>query len=186
VEKQAIDKLVLDLEAEVGREKDKKNAFNSNLKREERLSRSLEKQVGLLEKQVLELTSKLVHCCGVCGGRSTIEVQHISDQTVPRNWVTFGELDVLAFSDNTTLTITKATDGSEFVDDKTTNVQANCFYRGLFPVVVVDVAELTPNREKARFDPCVWGLYDNAGIIYAARKPFASEMSMHTRNVNMS
>ncbi|KAI3983019.1 hypothetical protein MKX01_004896 [Papaver californicum] len=127
--------------------------------------------LGALEKQVMDLTSKLGQGCSVGGGSSAKE-PWIRDQPVPSNWVCFSELDVLVFSKNTALTITKATSGSKFRDDKTTNIQANCFYRGIFPILVVDVAELTsPDREEC--DPSIWGLHNNAGINYVARKPFA-------------
>ncbi|KAI3881070.1 hypothetical protein MKX03_015700, partial [Papaver bracteatum] len=178
VEKEAVNKRAFDLEAEntslkaeVNREKSEK--ILAGLKREEILA-----GIEALEKQVSDLTSKIVQCCGAVSGGSEVEKPQISGNTVPSNWVTFGELDVLASSKNTSFAITKSIGGSNFRNDKTTNVHPSCFYRGLYPIVVVDVAELTPNREKARFDPCVWGLYDNAGVIYAARKPFASEMSV--------
>ncbi|KAI3909014.1 hypothetical protein MKX01_038835, partial [Papaver californicum] len=90
-----------------------------------------------LEKQVMDLTSKLGQGCSI-GGGSSAEEPCIRDQPVPSNWVSFSELDVLVFLKNTALTITKATGGSKFGDDKTTNVQANWFYRGIFPIVVVD------------------------------------------------
>lgn len=178
-EKEAIiDKRVLALEAEnailkgeFNRERDGKNALIDGLKREDMLA-----GLTALQQHVMDLTSKLDQCCGVAGDVSPIEEPWITNQTVPGNWVSFGELDVLPLSKNPTLTITKAAGGSKLGDDKTTNIQAKCFYRGIYPIVVVDVAELTPNREEARFDSSVWGLFDNAGICYAARKPFASEM----------
>ncbi|KAI3964040.1 hypothetical protein MKW92_014283, partial [Papaver armeniacum] len=76
----------------------------------------------------------------------------------------------------------------EFREDKTTNVKVEHFYRGmmngdlLYPIVVVDVEELIPNKEKAMFDPNVWGLFNNAGAYYAARKPYESEEIQVTHN----
>ncbi|KAI3940834.1 hypothetical protein MKW92_014394 [Papaver armeniacum] len=155
---------VLDVEAENSRLK--AEAEKSALERKDMLSG--------LEKQVADLTLKLAQCCG---GGSPTEEPWITDQAVPSNWVAFEELCVLEYSQNIPLIVTKATGGLKLGDDKTTNVQANCFYRGKFPIMVVDVAELTPNREEARFDPCIWGSYTHAGNTYAARKLFASEMS---------
>ncbi|KAI3881073.1 hypothetical protein MKX03_015703, partial [Papaver bracteatum] len=168
VEKEAIERRVLMLDAE--------NAvLEVNGNRDEKVLASLK----ALEKQISDLTSKPVQCCGASGG-SSAEDPWIIGQTVPSNWVRFSDLDVIAFSKNTPLTITKTTGGSKLRDDNTTNVQINRFYGGIFPIVVVDVAELTPNREDARFDPDVWGSYNNAGISYAARKPFASEIPDYT------
>lgn len=79
------------------------------------------------------------------------------------------------------MTVTKATGGLKFGGDTTSNVQSNYFHGGISPIVLVDIAELTPNKEEARFDPNVWGLYNNAGISYAARKPFDSELSIEER-----
>lgn len=176
VEKEALDKRVLDLEAEnailksqVNRERNEK--ILAGLKREEILA-----GLDALEKQVSDLTSKLVQCCGAAGSGKSVEEPWITGQTIPSNWVPFKKLDVL--SKDIPLTITNPTGGSKFRKDNTTNVQANCFYRGIFPIVVVDIAELTPNREEARFDPDVWSSYNNNGIIYAARKPFSSEISV--------
>lgn len=179
VEKEATDKRVRDLVAEnatlkaqVKRERDEKNTLIKSLKRDEKL-------VDLLEKQVSDLKLELVQCCGAARVGSLIEEPWITGQTVLSNWVPIGELDVLAVLKNTTLPITKVTGGSKSGADNTTNVKASCFSRRLIPIVVVDVANLSPNKEKARFDPCVWGSYEDAGIMYAARKPFAPETSVN-------
>ncbi|MCL7048519.1 hypothetical protein MKW94_000577 [Papaver nudicaule] len=159
-EKADSDKRVLDLESEISRERDEKSA---------------------LKQQVLDLTSKLsVQCSDAAGsgGSSIDEEPWITGQTVPSNWVPFDDLDVQSFSKNVPLMITKATGGLKFGDDNTTNVQASRFYGGIFPIAVVDIGELTPNREEARFNPDVWSRYYNAGITYAARKLFPSEISI--------
>ncbi|KAI3974679.1 hypothetical protein MKX01_004408, partial [Papaver californicum] len=62
-----------------------------------------------LEKQVSDLTSKLAQCCGAAGGGLSVEEPWITGHAVPNNWVRFEDLDVLAFSENTPLKITKAT-----------------------------------------------------------------------------
>ncbi|KAI3877985.1 hypothetical protein MKW92_026691, partial [Papaver armeniacum] len=168
------------LKAEIQRERDAKSVPVNDLsgeKADQKHKELLARFAGLeayLEKNV---TSKLEGCCGA-GGESVVEGSWMNGNTVPSNWVRFEELDVQTFSKKTTLTITKATGAPNFGVDKTTNIETNNFYRGIFPIVVVNVAELTPNREEARFDPDIWGCYNNAGISYAARKPFASEMSV--------
>lgn len=171
------------LKAEVQRERDAKTAFINGLngeKSHQKHEELLARLAGLeahLEKQILGVSSKLEGCCGAEDG-SAVEGPWMSGHTIPSSWVPFEELDVQTFSKNTTLTITKADGAPKFGVDKTTNVETSYFYRGMFPIVVVNVAELTPNREEARFDPDIWGSYSNAGISYAARKPFASEMSV--------
>ncbi|KAI3881075.1 hypothetical protein MKX03_015705, partial [Papaver bracteatum] len=147
-------------------------AERSGLKREDMLS-----GLKALEEQVSDLTSQLVQCCGAAGGGSSAEQPWITGQAVPNNWVSFEDLDFQKFTKNIPLlAITKATSGLKFEDDNSTNVEANHFCRGIYPIVVVDIAELTPNREEARFDPNVWSLYKNSGTCYAAREPSASEM----------
>ncbi|KAI3881076.1 hypothetical protein MKX03_015706, partial [Papaver bracteatum] len=117
----------------------------------------------------MDLTSKLSQCCVAVGDGSSIKEPWITGRTVPSNWVPFEELDVhQAFSKIIPLAISKATGGLKFGDDNTTNIQVNHFYQGIYPIVVVNVAELTPNRREARFDPEGWSLYTNAGISYAA------------------
>ncbi|KAI3987211.1 hypothetical protein MKX01_031695 [Papaver californicum] len=170
-EKEALEAEKFILRAELSKERDEKSVLINGLRTEDMLA-SLE----ALEKQVSDLTSKLVKCCGAAGGGLSVEEPWITGHAVPNNWVRFEDLDVLAFSENTPLKITKATGGPVFGNDNTTNVRANRFYHGVFPIVVVDIAGLTPNREEVRFDPYVWGFYNNAGISYAARKPFASEI----------
>ncbi|MCL7025062.1 hypothetical protein MKW94_006116 [Papaver nudicaule] len=173
--KEDLDKRVLDLEAEINRERDEKSVLVNCLKREDVLMAGLE----ALQQQVLDLTSKLsVQCSDAAGsgGSSIAEEPWITGQTVPGNWVPFKDLDVQPFSKNIPLMITKAAGGLKFGDDNTTNVHASRFYGGIYPIVVVHIAELTPNRDEARFDPDVWSRYTNAGITYAARQPFPSEM----------
>ncbi|MCL7041939.1 hypothetical protein MKW94_023580 [Papaver nudicaule] len=141
---------------------------------------ALEEKVTLLEAKISSLEeAQEKTCCGAAGsGGSSMEEPWITGQTVPSNWVPFDDLDVQSFSKNVPLMITKATGGLKFGDDNTTNVQASRFYGGIFPIAVVDIGELTPNREEARFDPDVWSRYYNAGITYAARKLFPSEISI--------
>ncbi|KAI3968333.1 hypothetical protein MKW92_052322, partial [Papaver armeniacum] len=155
--------------------RDEKSSLINGLKKEEILT-----GLEALEKQVLDMTSKFEQCCGAAGGALSVDEQPwITGQTIPSNWVPFEELDVHhAFSKIIPLAISKAAGGLKFTDDTTTNIQANRFYQGIYPIVVVNIAELTPNRKEARFDPDVWSLYTNAGISYAARKPFPSEMSV--------
>ncbi|MCL7026349.1 hypothetical protein MKW94_026192 [Papaver nudicaule] len=183
-EKEASDKRVLDLEADVNKERDEKSVLINGLKREDMLMAGLE----ALQQQVLDLTSKLsVQCCDAAGsdGSSIDEEPWITGQTVPGNWVPFKDLDVQPFSKNISLMITKAAGGLKFGDDNTTNVKSSRFYGGIFPIVLVPIAELTPNRDEARFDPDVWSRYTNAGITYAAREPFPSEMAIDAHKTSV-
>ncbi|MCL7044827.1 hypothetical protein MKW94_002472 [Papaver nudicaule] len=168
------------IEQALEKKKEALEAENANLKAQANRERGDEILAGLeaLGKQVLDLTLKPVHCCGGAGVGSSVEEPWTTGHTVPSNWVSFRDLDVEPFSKNIPLMITKATGGLKFGDDNTTNVRASHFYGGIFPIVVVHIAELTPDREEARFDPDVWSRYVNAGIEYAARKPFPSEMSI--------
>lgn len=153
-EKQALEKKVSDLYEQLNREK---QAY---------------------ENQILDLTSKLEQCSGggAKDGLSVDEEHWMTGNTVPSNWVPFEKLDALnAFPSNNPLTITKAEAPGKHVhfEDDTTNVQGNRFYvGGEFPIVIVNVDELVPDKENARFDPDIWGLFQNAGTSYAARKPY--------------
>ncbi|KAI3978221.1 hypothetical protein MKX01_013052, partial [Papaver californicum] len=172
------------LKAEIQKKRDVKSVCNNDLnggKADQKHEELLARLAGLethLEKQILDVASKLEGRCGAGGGSAAEEPWMNGHDKVPSNWVSFEDLDVQTFSKNTTLTITKAAGAPKFGVDNTTNIHANHFYRGIFPIVLVNVAELTPNREEARFDGDIWGSYNNAGITYAARKPFALEMSM--------
>ncbi|KAI3838892.1 hypothetical protein MKX03_002668 [Papaver bracteatum] len=157
-----VEKRLFDLEATVATLRDE---FKRNYDCEK-----AEKQV--LKEQVSELTSKLKECCG-----STDEEPWKSGNSpVPKNWVPFEDLDVQNFPRNASLKIIKAPGALKFVEDTTTNVQASRFYGGLYPIVVVNVEELIPDKHDARFDPNIWGSYSNAGTSFAARKLFKSEM----------
>ncbi|MCL7051737.1 hypothetical protein MKW94_020117 [Papaver nudicaule] len=130
-----------------------------------------------LEKQVLELTTKLEECRGAGSGSADVQPWMTSD-TVPSHWVPFEDLDTLNLnlSKNTPVkTIMEEPGKPKLVKDVTTNIQVSRFYRGAF-IVAVNVAELSPDNKKARFDPEFWGLYTNEGVTYAARKPLDSEM----------
>ncbi|KAI3977700.1 hypothetical protein MKX01_009585 [Papaver californicum] len=117
------------------------------------------------EKQVLDLTAKLEEYSGAKGG--SVDDEHwMTGHAVPSYVVPFEELDVLnTFPRNTPLRITKA--GAQ---------PRRRFSGGVFPIVIVNVEELVPDKENARFGPDIWGLFQNTGTCYAARKPFKSEM----------
>ncbi|KAI3836606.1 hypothetical protein MKX03_014010, partial [Papaver bracteatum] len=144
----------------------------------EKLNEKLNRE-QLLEKQVSDLATELEECrgAGAGGGGSTDVQPWMSSDAIPSHWVPFEELDVLHLPKNTPVTIMEELGKPKFVEDATTNVQVHRFYRGTF-IVAVNVAELTPDSEKARFDPDIWGLYKNAGVSYAARKPLEPEMSV--------
>ncbi|XP_026429648.1 uncharacterized protein LOC113326058 [Papaver somniferum] len=133
-----------------------------------------------LEKKILELSAKLEKSCGCVGvGSSDDEVPWMitGQPAVPSNWVSYYDLDVQTFPEDNHLNFNEVMWVPEFAEDNTTNVRANCFYRGLtFPIVAVNVAELTLAEENARFDPDVWGLYEFGGTYYAARKQFEWEL----------
>ncbi|KAI3957050.1 hypothetical protein MKW92_035856, partial [Papaver armeniacum] len=175
---------LVDLEAENSTLKDEVKRLTNGLNTEKSTDQKHEEVLArfsaleALDLQVLDLTSKFLQCCGAGGGSSVEEHPWISGHTVPGDWVPFDELDVLNFFKTTTLTITKDASAPKFLEDNTTNVRASHFYRGVYPIVLVNVEELIPNREEARFDRHVWGCYNNAGINYAARKQFASEISV--------
>ncbi|KAI3853250.1 hypothetical protein MKW92_007737, partial [Papaver armeniacum] len=179
-----VDKRLADLEAENSTLKDEVKRLTDSLNAEKSTDQKHEEVLArlaaleALDSQVLDLASKLVQRCGAGGGSSVEEQPWISGHTVPSNWVPFEELDVLTFSKTTPLTITKDAGAPKFLEDNTTNVRASHFYRGVYPIALVNVEELIPNREEARFDRDVWGCYNNAGINYAARKQFASEISV--------
>ncbi|KAI3880957.1 hypothetical protein MKX03_007803, partial [Papaver bracteatum] len=134
-----------------------------------------------LEKKNSELTSKLEESCGAGGESADKEEPWITDHPVPSNWVPFDDLDVQMFPKDNHLKISKVIGAPKFGEDNTTNVRLNRFYRGVYPIVVVNVAELIPNQDEARFDPKIWSVYRNEGISYAARKPFESEMLVDER-----
>ncbi|KAI3842614.1 hypothetical protein MKX03_027278 [Papaver bracteatum] len=128
------------------------------------------------EKEVFDLTAKLEECRGAGSGSPDVQ-PWMSLDTVPSHWVPFEELDVLNLPKITPLTVMEKPSKPRFVEDATTNIFVNRFYRGTF-IVAVNVAELSPDNEKARFDPEFWGLYKNADVTYAARKPLKLEMSV--------
>ncbi|KAI3881899.1 hypothetical protein MKX03_021268 [Papaver bracteatum] len=142
-----------------------------------------------LEIEVAGLKLKLERCCpnggaAVCASVSaSVYIEPwMNGYTVAYDWVPFEDLCVREFSrSGRPLTLAKTVSGAPaFSEDNTTNVHVNYFYRGLlnkrvYPIVIVNVVELIPNKEKARFDPNIWSLFNNAGITYAARKPFESE-----------
>lgn len=134
---------------------------------------ALDIKVSDLEKKISELTSKLEEGCGVGGGSADKE-PWMTGHPVPSNWVSYDDLDVRTFPKDNHLNITKVL--PKFAEDKTTNVHSARFYSGVFPIVVVNVDELIPNKEDARFDPEIWSLCINNRTSYAARKPFESEM----------
>ncbi|XP_026429405.1 uncharacterized protein LOC113325414 [Papaver somniferum] len=169
-EKQALEKRLSDLQEQSNREKQALEKRLSDLREE--LNR--EKQAH--EKQVLDLTSKLEECCGGAKGGSVDKEHWMTSHSISSNLVPFEELDVITFPKNTPLTITKAPTTPVIGEDYSTNVKVNRFYRGVFPIVIVNVEELVPDKENARFSPDIWGLFQNAGTSYAARKPFESEM----------
>ncbi|KAI3911246.1 hypothetical protein MKW92_029619 [Papaver armeniacum] len=126
---------------------------------------ALKKRVSDLEKQVSELTSKLKKCSS-----GLAEEPWKKSGDVPRNLVPFEDLDGLKIPRNTSLKIIKAPGALKFVEDNTTNVRASHFQGGLY-LAAVNVQELmTPNKKEARFDPSIWGVYENAGTEYVARK----------------
>ncbi|KAI3880955.1 hypothetical protein MKX03_007801, partial [Papaver bracteatum] len=128
-----------------------------------------------LEKENFELKSKLEESCGVGvgGGSSDDEEPWMTGPTVLSNWVSLDSLEVFtAFQEDKHLLISKIMGIPKFGRDNTTNVQPNRFSIGIFPIVVMNVPELIPNKEWARFDPDVWSLYQNEGNYYAARSPF--------------
>ncbi|KAI3955727.1 hypothetical protein MKW98_006087 [Papaver atlanticum] len=194
-EKQALKKRISDLEATISSLEDKAKKLTEDINiwldeiselQEEVNQENKAKQA--LEKKVAELTLKLEKCtCGAAEESPTTDKKEqkepwMNDSTVPTNWVPYEEL-VQAFSRSSPLAMTKACecDSAGLSEDSTTNIQVHYFYRGSlrgrpYPVIVVKVEELIPNKEKARFDPSVWGLFNNAGTCYAARKPFESEM----------
>ncbi|MCL7027433.1 hypothetical protein MKW94_030687 [Papaver nudicaule] len=158
-----------ELVAEITLLKDRQNNEVTNLQNllnEEKNS----KQAS--EKIVHDLTAKLEECRGAGGGSGDMQ-PWISSDTVPSHWVAFEELDVLNLPKNVPVTIMEEPSKPKLVKDVTTNV--NRFYRGLF-IVAVNVQDLIPDNEKARFDPDIWGLYKNTGVTYAARKLLKSEM----------
>lgn len=194
-EKQTLKKKISDLEAIISSLEDKAKQLTEDINiwldeiselQEEVNQENKAKQA--LEKKVAELTSKLEKCtCGAAEESPMTDKKEqkepwMNDSTVPSNWVPYEEL-VQAFSRSSPLSMTKACecDSAGLSEDSTTNIQVHYFYRGSlrgrpYPVIVVKVEELIPNKEKARFDPSVWGLFNNAGTCYAARKPFESEM----------
>ncbi|KAI3925293.1 hypothetical protein MKX01_035410 [Papaver californicum] len=191
-DKQTLKKRISDLEAIISVLEDKAKKLTEDINiwldeisdLHEQLNQE-NKAKQALEKKVVEFTSKLEKCtCGAAAeeSSSTDKELWMNDSTVPTNWVPYEEL-VQAFSRSTPLDITKACEcgAADLSKDSTTNIQVHYFYRGLlrgrpYPIMVVNVEELIPNKEKARFDPSVWGLFNNAGTYYAARKPFESEM----------
>ncbi|KAI3997329.1 hypothetical protein MKX01_003132 [Papaver californicum] len=143
-----LEAMVSTLEAEVRRNNSDKNTLIG------------EKQD--LESQVSELTSKLKECCG------SADKEPLKSGNNP-NWVAFEDLDVLNIPRNTSLKITKAPGALKLDEDDTTNVRASRFHGGIY-LVAVNVEELIPGKDEARFDPTFWGQYKNAGTSYAARK----------------
>ncbi|KAI3985688.1 hypothetical protein MKX01_014509 [Papaver californicum] len=133
---------------------------------------ALKKRVSDLEKQVSQLTSKLKECCG----SADEEPWKIGMSTVPKNWVRYEDLDTVKIPRNTSLKIIKAPGALKFGEDNTTNVRVSHFHGGVY-LAAVNIEELIPDKDKARFDPDIWGSYDDAaGKSYAARKLFKSEM----------
>ncbi|KAI3849620.1 hypothetical protein MKX03_008389, partial [Papaver bracteatum] len=138
-----------------------------------------------LEKEVLQLKAKLEECCGAGGGSADRE-PWMSGTALPSTYVPFEELNDQAIPSTRRPLIVTKTSGTTptFGEvDYTTNVQTSYFYQGMlnarlaYPIVLVNVSELLPKKEKARFDPNVWSLFNNAGTFYAARKPFESEIT---------
>ncbi|KAI3936710.1 hypothetical protein MKX01_034139, partial [Papaver californicum] len=187
-------KSISDFKDEIASLKDKNKELNEDLdvwKEEisnvqQQLDRE-KKDKQSLEKEVLRLKAKLEDCCGGVGGGSADREPWMSDTIFPGTWVAFEELNDQAIpSTKRPLIVTKGSSGTTRTfgeQDYTTNIQTSYFSRGMlnarmaYPIVLVDVLELVPNKEKARFDPNVWSLYNNAGTLYAARKPFESEAS---------
>ncbi|MCL7052224.1 hypothetical protein MKW94_024120 [Papaver nudicaule] len=128
---------------------------------------ALRRRVSELEKQVSDLTSELKP--------ADEEPWKSTYSSVPSNWVPYEDLDVQNFIPrNTTLKIIKAPGALKFVEDNT-NVRASRFHGGI-QLVAVNLEELTPDKDEARFDPDIWGSYNHEGTSYAARKLFESEM----------
>ncbi|KAI3990188.1 hypothetical protein MKX01_029166, partial [Papaver californicum] len=175
-EKQALEKRVSNLHAQLNREKNDKQALEKRVSNLHEQLNQDNKDTQALKKQVIDLTSKFEEYC--YGARDGLmdEKPWKSNDEVPSNWVPFEELDVLTFPRNTPLTITKAMGKPVFKEDNTTDVQADHFYQGVFPIVVVNVDKLVPDKDNARFDPDIWGWFQNTGTSYAARKPYESEM----------
>ncbi|MCL7039601.1 hypothetical protein MKW94_025131 [Papaver nudicaule] len=168
-EKQVVEKKISELVAEISSLKDSLNNVVTNLQEQ------LKQEKNDRQAQVSDLTKKLEERRGVEGGSADVQPWMRGD-TVPSHWVPFEELDVLNLPKNIPATTMEEPSMPKFVEEYvTTNVQVNRFYRGTF-IVAVNVGELTPENEKARFDPKFWGLYSNAGVSYAARKPLESEM----------
>ncbi|MCL7028313.1 hypothetical protein MKW94_011047 [Papaver nudicaule] len=175
----ALEKKISDLETTL---KDKETKWTSDINSRRKEVSELQQKLELekkdklaLQNQISELTSKLEETC-VVGSGSTDDEPWLTGHPVPSNWLSFDDLDVHEFPKDNHLNICKVMGASKFGEDNTTNVHSSRFYRGLFPIVVVNVPELTPNHGDARFDPEFWSLYNNEGTSYAARKPFASEM----------
>ncbi|KAI3838902.1 hypothetical protein MKX03_002678 [Papaver bracteatum] len=152
-EKKAVEKINTELKA-------KNSTLEADVQREKNEKRDLEKQVS-------ELTSKLKECCGSADG----EPWKSENTTVPNDWLPLEDLDVLNMPKNTSLKMIKASGALKLGEDNTTNVQASHFYRGIY-LAAVNVEELIPDKDEARFDPNIWGSYKNAGTSYAARKLF--------------
>lgn len=129
-----------------------------------------------LEKQVSELTAKLKECCGSADEESW----KIDNSIVPSNWVSFEDLDALNIPRKTFLKFIKAPGALKFEEDNMTNVRGSRFYGGIY-LAAVNIEELIPDKDDARFDPDIWGVYeDDAGTSYAARKLVKPEMSNDT------
>ncbi|KAI3833966.1 hypothetical protein MKX03_035431, partial [Papaver bracteatum] len=155
-EKEALKKRVSDLESR-----------NAALETEvQMLNEENNNEILELEKEVSELTEKLKECCGSADEESWKN----GDSTVPSNWVPFEDLDALNVPRKTFLKIIKAPGALKFVEDNTTNVRGSRFYGGIY-LAAVNIEELIPDKDEARFDPDIWGVYeDDAGTSYAARK----------------
>ncbi|KAI3911242.1 hypothetical protein MKW92_029615 [Papaver armeniacum] len=161
-EKEALKKRVSDLESR-----------NAALETEvQMLNEENNNEIRELEKEVSELTRKLKECCGSADEESW----KIGNSTVPSNWVPFEDLDALNIPKKTFLKIIKAPGALKFVEDNTTNVRGSRFYGGIY-LAAVNIEELIPDKDEARFDPAIWGVYeDDAGTSYAARKMVKPEM----------
>ncbi|XP_026425251.1 uncharacterized protein LOC113321582 [Papaver somniferum] len=148
------------------------------LAEKEALNRKVSKlteQVSSLAEQVSDLTSKLKECRGVGSGSADEKPWRSGDSSIPNNWVPFEDLDIQNIPRNTFLKIIKAPGALKFEGDYTTNVQASRFYGGI-SLVAVNIEELIPDKDEARFHPDIWGSYNNAGTSYATRKLHESEM----------
>ncbi|MCL7022332.1 hypothetical protein MKW94_010965 [Papaver nudicaule] len=141
------------------------------------LEEQLNQEKNDRQAQVSDLTAKLEECRRAAAGCGSCNVEPwLRGCSVPSNWVPFEELDVQNLPKDIPLMITEAPGAPEYCEDTTTNVQATRFCRGIFPVVVVNIADLVPNNGKARFDPDIWCSLSSAGNRYAARKPSESEI----------